>query len=38
VLDAIDALGYRPSSIARSLRLQRTRTVGLIVTDITNPF
>lgn len=38
VLDAIDALDYRPSSIARSLRLQRTRTVGLIITDITNPF
>ncbi|CAN5713239.1 DNA-binding transcriptional regulator CytR [soil metagenome] len=38
VLEAIDALDYRPSSIARSLRLQRTRTVGLIVTDITNPF
>lgn len=38
VLEAIHALDYRPSSIARSLRLQRTRTVGLIVTDITNPF
>lgn len=38
VLEAIDALDYRPSSIARSLRLQRTQTVGLIVTDITNPF
>jgi LacI family transcriptional regulator, galactose operon repressor len=38
VLEAIEALDYQPSSIARSLRLQRTRTVGLIVTDITNPF
>ncbi len=38
VLDAIEALDYQPSSIARALRLQRTRTVGLIVTDITNPF
>lgn len=38
VLDAIEALDYQPSSIARALRLQRTRTVGLIITDITNPF
>lgn len=38
VLQAIEALDYQPSSIARSLRLQQTRTVGLIVTDITNPF
>jgi len=38
VLEAIAVLDYQPSSIARALRLQRTRTVGLIVTDITNPF
>lgn len=38
VLEAIEVLDYQPSSIARALRLQRTRTVGLIVTDITNPF
>jgi LacI family transcriptional regulator len=38
VLEAIAALDYQPSSIARALRLQQTRTVGLVVTDITNPF
>jgi LacI family transcriptional regulator len=31
-------LGYRPSGVARSLKLRQTRTIGLIVTDIENPF
>ena len=38
VKSAADELGYRPSGVARSLRTQRTRTLGLIVTDIANPF
>ncbi len=38
VMHAAEALGYRPSGVARSLRLKRTRTLGLIVTDIQNPF
>jgi len=38
VLAAARDLGYRPSGVARSLKLRRTRTIGLIVTDITNPF
>jgi LacI family transcriptional regulator len=38
VLDIIDNLGYRPSSIARGLVTQRTGTLGLIVPDIDNPF
>ena len=38
VLRAVDELGYRPSGVARSLRMRRTRTLGLIVTDIQNPF
>lgn len=35
---AVEALRYRPSGVARSLRMQETRTLGLIVTDIQNPF
>ncbi len=38
VMTAVGALGYRPSGVARSLRMQRTRTLGLIVSDIQNPF
>ncbi len=38
VLAAAEALEYRPSGVARSLRMRRTRTLGLIVTDIQNPF
>jgi LacI family transcriptional regulator len=38
VTSAAEALGYRPSGVARSLRMQRTRTLGLIVSDIQNPF
>jgi DNA-binding LacI/PurR family transcriptional regulator/AcrR family transcriptional regulator len=38
VLDAIERLGYRPNVLARSLRTNRSHTVGLIIPDITNPF
>ncbi|CDH44586.1 MAG: LacI family DNA-binding transcriptional regulator [Candidatus Competibacteraceae bacterium] len=38
VLDAIKALDYRPDLAARRLRSRRTDTVGLIVSDIRNPF
>ncbi len=38
VMDAVAALAYRPSGVARSLRMKQTRTLGLIVTDIQNPF
>lgn len=38
VLSAIEELGYRPDSIARSLVTRATHTIGLVVTDITNPF
>lgn len=38
VLEAVRDLGYRPSGIARSLKLRATGTLGLIVTDILNPF
>lgn len=38
VLEAVEALGYRPNRIARSLRVQRSRFIGLVVSDIQNPF
>lgn len=38
VLAAIEQLGYRPNTIARSLRMNRTMTLGLVVPDNANPF
>ncbi len=38
VLQAIHELGYHPSDVARSLRMQRTSTIGLVVPDTANPF
>ncbi len=38
VEEAIQELGYIPNALARSLRFKQTRTIALIVTDITNPF
>lgn len=38
ILAAIDRLGYRPLAVGRSLRTGSTRTIGLMVADITNPF
>ncbi len=38
VQEAIEALGYVPNSLARSLRSRKTRMLALILTDITNPF
>lgn len=38
VLAVVQELGYRPSSIARGLKTSRTRTIGLVVPDIANPF
>jgi DNA-binding LacI/PurR family transcriptional regulator len=37
VEEAIQRLGYRPNAAARSLRLARTGTIGVIVPDLTNP-
>lgn len=38
VLEAVQALDYRPDLAARRLRSRRTNTIGLIVSDIRNPF
>jgi LacI family transcriptional regulator len=38
VIAAAQALGYRPNTVARSLRTTRTQTVGLIIPDVVNPF
>jgi len=38
VMEAVAQLAYRPNLLARSLRSQQTNTIGLIVSDIRNPF
>jgi LacI family transcriptional regulator len=38
VTQAATALGYRPNAQARSLRLTRTHAIGLLVSDVRNPF
>lgn len=35
---AVKAIGYRPNLSARRLRSQNTKTIGLVVADIRNPF
>ena len=35
---AMEELSYRPNQIARSLRTKRSRTISLVISDITNPF
>ncbi len=35
---AILDLGYVPNALARSLRFKQTKTLALVLTDITNPF
>lgn len=38
VLDAVEAMGYQPSQLARGLRRVKTNVIGMIIPDITNPF
>jgi DNA-binding LacI/PurR family transcriptional regulator len=35
---AVEQLGYRPNTIARSLVMRSTQTIALLLPDITNPF
>jgi LacI family transcriptional regulator len=37
ILDLATAKGYRPNRLARSLKLQRTNVIGMLIPDITNP-
>jgi len=38
VMEVIERLGYRPDGIARGLSTKKTKTIGLMISDITNPF
>lgn len=35
---AVEAVGYSPNAIARSLRLGKSRLIGVAIADIVNPF
>ncbi|WP_234123110.1 LacI family DNA-binding transcriptional regulator [Clostridium hydrogenum] len=38
VTEAIKKLDYRPNIVARSLKTQRTRTIGIVIPDISSQF
>jgi len=38
VLETANKLNYAPNQLARSLRLKKTNTIGLMIPDISNPF
>jgi LacI family transcriptional regulator len=38
ILSSVAALGYAPNRVARSLRLSRTSTLGMLIPDNANPF
>lgn len=38
VFQAMEELQYRPNAIAKSLRQKSTHTIGLVISDIANPF
>ena len=38
VLASVEALSYRPNGVARSLRSETTATIGLVVSNVANPF
>jgi LacI family transcriptional regulator len=38
VLEAVEQLNYAPSALARSLKINQTRTIGMLITLSNNPF
>ncbi len=38
IAQIIEELGFRPNALARSLRMQRTQMIALIIPDITDPY
>jgi DNA-binding LacI/PurR family transcriptional regulator len=38
IMEILNKYNFRPSSVARSLKARRSKTIGFIVPDITNPF
>lgn len=38
VLNAIDQLDFHPSAVARAMVSRKSRTVGLVIADVSNPF
>jgi DNA-binding LacI/PurR family transcriptional regulator len=38
VMEVVNELNYRPNRVARSLRSQKSTIIGLIISDIENPF
>lgn len=38
VLDYVQKVGYKPNELAKSLRTGKTKIIGLVIEDISNPF
>lgn len=38
VMDAVETLNYRPNFIARNLKTNTTKSLGLVIPDISNPY
>jgi len=38
VMKAVESLGYQPNQLARGLRREKTNIIGMIISDVSNPF